>query len=157
MPAPPANTNHLQHGRRARHSQLLQLGALPKGGRYIVSEVNRLRRWIEASLIAERGEVTLADAATIQTCCRWERHAQLAQRWLRLNPGLPVDKQLELSRDIARASERRDAAMKSLGLEPGRDRHSDPFAVLRIAPQPARSSEPDQANGSDPEAAETPT
>ena len=75
MGAPVSNKNALRHG--------LTAGSLPAGCTYIRRESNRLRCALEDAVIELRGEVGLADAAAINSAVRWERHAMLAQRWLR--------------------------------------------------------------------------
>lgn len=110
MAAPIANMNAVRHG--------LSSGKLPQGAAYIARLTHELRRSIEDAVIALKGEVSLIDAATIQTAMRWERHALLAQRWLR-HEAKQLDPQTRLafSRDVARASESRDRALKALGLD----------------------------------------
>lgn len=133
--APGENRNAIRHG--------LMAGRLPKGAGYVRRETDQLRTLIENAVAAANGgEISLNDAACIQTAIRWERHALLAQRWLRLEAEtLTPDQRLAFSRDVARASAERDKCLKSLGLDvrPG----SDPWAVLDTLP-PA-----DSANGQD--------
>jgi hypothetical protein len=64
-----------------------------------------------------RGEVTLTDAAFVNTAYRAERHAQLAQRWLALEAEnmTPADR-LNYSREVVRASAERDKAIQALCL-----------------------------------------
>ena len=110
MAAPPMNRNATRHGLRA--------GRLPKGAAYVRRECDALRRIIEDAVAdANNGNVTLHQAALIQTAIRWERHAMLAQRWLRLQiDDLDANARLNYSRDIARASAERDKCFKELGL-----------------------------------------
>lgn len=111
--APPGNRNargNIRHG--------LKAGSLPKDARYIEVRLNQFRRNLEDAVIAAKGEVSLADAAAIQTACRWERHACLAQRWLTKQYAelKPLDR-LTFSREISRASGERDKAIRLLGLD----------------------------------------
>jgi len=87
-----------------------------------------MRRELEAAVVELRGEISLSDAAVIQTATRYERHAALASKWLRENPDLPIETRLNISRDIAKASGERDKCIKLLGLGA---RHHDPLALLR--------------------------
>jgi len=111
MAAPPKNRNATRHG--------LVAGQLPKGAAYIKRECDTLRRSIEEAVAASHsGSVTLYQAALIQTCIRWERHAMLVQRWLRLQcDTMDAATRLAYSRDIARASAERDKALLGLGLD----------------------------------------
>ena len=116
---PKGNRNALRHG--------LKAGQLPEGAKYIELRLNAFRRQLEDSVLGCRGEITLTDAALIQTCLRWERHACLAQRWLvKAGDTLKPADRLAFSREIARASAERDKALKDLDL----DREPDPWAAI---------------------------
>lgn len=134
--------NNLRHG---RHS--LTLGALGGGYEHITRTVNGVRVQLEASVVADRGEISLHDAAVIQTCCRFERHAQLAGKWLRENPGLPVEVRLAISRDIAKASSERDRCIRLLGLD--KRANDDPWAELHRVPAIPNAGEDAEAVQSD--------
>jgi hypothetical protein len=125
---PKGAQNNLRHG--------LTAGALPKHCRYIEHQANRLRRELEAAVLAIRNQVTLVDAAAIQTAMKWERHGALALRWLRLEGHTlkPVER-LQFSREIAQASTARDKAMASLKLDD--DTRGDVIDVLYEA-QPVK-------------------
>ena len=108
--APKDNRNGLRHG--------LKAGKLPLNCKYIESQINSLRRQLEDALMEARGEVSLTDAATIQTVCKWERHGALALRWLRLEQeNLKPVERLTFSREIARASAERDKSIACLDLD----------------------------------------
>ena len=124
--APLGNRNargNIRHGLRA--------GSLPKDARYIEVRLNGFRRKVEDIVLAVKGEVSLHDAACVQTAVRWERHACLAQRWLtkEWNTLKPTDR-LQFSREVARASAERDRAIKELDLN--RDRTADAWAALDV-------------------------
>lgn len=122
--AQPANRNALRHGLRA--------GRLPSDARYIENRLAKFRVRLEDAVLAARGTVTIIEAATIQTVLRWERHAALAQRWLRLHAAeMTHADRLSFSREVARASSERDRALASLSL----DVPPDPWAQVD-APQP---------------------
>lgn len=111
---PPGGQIGNDHG--TRHG--LRAGKLPKDARYIEIQMNLLRRQIEATVIEAKGEISLTDAAFIQTAMRWERHAALAQRWLtKQYDELSPDQRLHFSREIARASAERDKAIANLRLD----------------------------------------
>jgi hypothetical protein len=120
--APRGNTNgrgNLRHG--------LKAGQLPKDAKYIEYRLNDFRRQLEDAVMSARGEVSLVDAACIQTCLRWERHAALAQRWLvKAGDTLKPEQRLSFSREIARASSERDKALAALNL----DARPDMWAVI---------------------------
>jgi len=123
--APFGNRNAMRHGLRA--------GSLPKGASYIAREMVALRREIEDAVLARRGRIELYEAALIQTAVRWERHALLAQRWLRLNAEtMTHEERVRYSREIARASSERDKCLKLLGL----DQEKDVWAELYAPQQP---------------------
>jgi hypothetical protein len=65
-----------------------------------------------------RSEITLIDAAYINTAFRCERHAQLAQRWLAMEAeSMTPGDRLNYSREVARASAERDKAIAALRLD----------------------------------------
>jgi hypothetical protein len=147
MPGSLSNRNATRHGLRA--------GALPKGCAYIKRIVDELRRRIEAAVVAEHGAIPLVAAASINTATRWERHALLAQRWLRLRADeMSDDQRLAYSRDVAKASAERDKALATLRL-PGPGDSGDPWAALHDrrgngqAVQILESAEPDDAEPAD--------
>ena len=113
MPAPIANRNATRHGLRA--------GSLPKGAAYVKRETDALRRILEDAVAAQNGgSVDLFAAALINSAVRWERHAMLCQRWLRLEcSAMNHAERLAYSRDIAKASTERDRCFKELGLGRG--------------------------------------
>lgn len=108
--AQPGNRNNLRHG--------LKGGQLPKEARYIEHRMNDFRRQLEGAVIASKGEISLPDAAYVQTAMRWERHAALAQRWLtKQHDEMKPEQRLHFSREVARASAERDKAIAALGLD----------------------------------------
>ena len=107
---PKGNRNNLRHGLRA--------GQLPLKCKYIQNQCDNIRRQLEDAVLALRGEITILDAACIQTCVKWERHGALALRWLRLEgETLKPSDRILFSREVARASSERDKALKDLGLD----------------------------------------
>lgn len=143
MPAPPKNRNATRHGLRA--------GELPKGASYIKRECDVLRREIESAVAdAHGGSVSLYQAALIQTCVRWERHAMLVQRWLRLQADtMGAATRLAYSRDIARASAERDKALLGLGLHA-----SDSRSIIDALYSSPHEPEPEENADSECERAE---
>lgn len=106
----PRSGNHLRHG--------LHAGQLPRDAKHIEIRMNILRRNLEAAVLEARGEVTLTDAAAVQTATRWERHALLAQRWLtKQYDKLTPEQRLTFSREVAKASAERDKALACLRLD----------------------------------------
>ena len=110
MPAPLKNSNALKHG--------LTTGKLPPGASYITNLTNKFRRELEAAALEVRGEIGLYELAVVNTAIRWERHALLAQKWLRdATDSLTPDQRLAFSREVARASSERDKCLRLLGLD----------------------------------------
>jgi len=107
--APKRNRNAIRHG--------LTTGQLPKGCGWVATITNQLRKALEDAVAVSKGEVSLYDASLINSATRWERHAMLAQRWLRVEKGLTIDQKLTFSREVARASSERDRCLKELKLD----------------------------------------
>src|SRR4051812_44781231 len=107
MAAPLKNRNAMRHGLRG--------GQLPKDAKYVEVRLCKFRQVLEDAVLTARGQVTIIDAATIQTCLRWEVHAALAQRWLvKAGDTLKPIERLHFSREIARASTQRDRTLLAL-------------------------------------------
>lgn len=106
----PGNRNGLRHGLRGT-------GKLPAELAYLENKLNAFRRQLEDTVLAAKGRIDLADAASINTALKWEKHGALAQRWLttQYNELKPADR-LTFSREVARASTERDKALQALGL-----------------------------------------
>jgi len=94
------------------------VGHLPKQCKWIQQRVAELRRIVEAEVLQRRSVIGAWDAAQIQTICRLEQHAMLAQRYLRkAGDSLSPDAFLKLSGEIAKAAVERDKCLASLGLD----------------------------------------
>jgi hypothetical protein len=118
--APRNNVNGIRHG-------LFGTG-LPPGSGHIERRINQFRRVLEAHVIAQRGQVTIDDSLAIDEAFRWERHGQLASRWLYKHAAeMTHDERLKFSREAARAASERNKAVASLGL---RGTEHDPWATL---------------------------
>ncbi len=115
------NQNAARHGLRG--------SGLPKGCGHIRRAINIFRRTCEAAVFEDRGEISLTDAAHINTAFRWERHAQLAQRWLLLeSETMNAADRLSYSQASAKASSERDKSIARLNLPKATD--ADPWAVV---------------------------
>lgn len=103
------NRSAMRHG--------LSAGKLPKNCRYIELRLNKIRRVLEDAVVQAKGEISVPDAAMIQSAIRWEKHSELCSRWLWLesNDLKAIDK-AHFSREIARGSSERDKAIRELGL-----------------------------------------
>lgn len=108
--APAGNSNSVRHGLRANK--------LPARLAWADRRVNSFRKVVEQAVIDAKGEVSLVDAATIQTCLRFEKHAILAGHWLAKEiDNLSPDQRLAHSREVAKASAERDKCLRSLGID----------------------------------------
>lgn len=110
---------------------------------YVKRITASLRDAVERAVIDAKGEVGLSDAATVQTLIRWERHALLAQRWLRNEADklTPADK-LRFSEAVAKASAERDKCFTRLGIDRRADA-SDIWAQVDAMPDdPPRACPP---------------
>jgi hypothetical protein len=109
----------------ARH--FLKAGKLPKKLQYVGHRINQFRRHLEEAVAAVKGEVSIVDAAAVNSACKWERHGILAQHWLRCEADkLSATERLKFSEAIAKASDNRDRNLRALGL----DHQVDPWTVI---------------------------
>jgi hypothetical protein len=123
----PGNENargKLRHGLRA--------GKLPPRLQYIEHRINDFRRQLEDAVSERKGEVSIIDAAGINSACKWERHGLLAQHWLRKEAdNLSAGDRLKFSEAIAKASDARDKNIRSLGLDAPA---ADPWTIIAVTP-----------------------
>jgi len=136
--APRGNGNALRHGMKG--------GKLPEGCQYIENRVNSLRRQVETALLAAKREIGIVDAAAVNSILKWERHGLLAAHWLRHEAAkLSAGDRLKFSEAIAKASDSRDKAIRSLGLD--RDTRDNVLDAL-YARLPAPNSNGESNDGS---------
>jgi hypothetical protein len=103
------NANAARHGLRGQ--------GVPRGCTGVTKSINHFRRQLEQAVVNAHGEITLVHACLINTAYRYERHAQLAQRWLLVAyDDLSHADRLNYSREAARASAERDKAIMALNL-----------------------------------------
>jgi hypothetical protein len=122
--APCNNQNRTTHG-------LTGMG-WPKGSENDRRRVARFTRALQVAVLEVKGTITIIDAATIQSAARWERHARLCGRWLRLEAEkFSPDQRLNFSREIAKASESRDRCLRLLGIDRGQP---DPWSIIDNPP-----------------------
>jgi hypothetical protein len=130
--APKGNANAQRHGMRG--------GKLPAGCQYIENRVNSLRRQVEGALIEAKGAIGIVDAAAVNSILKWERHGLLAAHWLRKEiDKLSPSERLKFSEAIAKASDNRDRAIRTLELD--RDAADDVLTTLYRLPAPDDSGE----------------
>jgi hypothetical protein len=133
------NVNAIRHG--------LTAGKLPKDCQHVEIKINGLRRTLERAVIEAKGEVSLLDAATIQTACKWERHGALALRWLvKAGESLKPLECLKFSEAIAKASAERDRALQALRID--RDARDNVLEAL-YSRQPTSLQNSAELNGKD--------
>jgi hypothetical protein len=107
---PKGSANAQRHGMKG--------GKLPRGCQYIENRVNALRRQVEDALLALKGEISIVDAAAVNSILKWERHGLLAAHWLRKEADkLTAGDRLRFSEAVAKASDNRDRNIRALGLD----------------------------------------
>lgn len=121
--APKGNTNGLRTGKRSERFSM-RLGSLPPTYRRQERAARELRKELEDATAAVHGGVSLTQAASIASACRWERHALLCLRWIRENvETMDHAQRLAYSREIASASEKRDKCLQALKLDAEDETH----------------------------------
>jgi DNA mismatch repair ATPase MutL len=117
--APKGNVNGWKHGMRSTTERYgLILGEAPRKVKQVQLYAAKLRRSLEEIVMTHKGKLTILDQAYITTACRFEKLAQLANRWL----GEKYDthstmERLQLAKAVADASASRDKALEKLGLD----------------------------------------
>lgn len=115
--APLGNTNAFKHGLKAERA--FATGLLPAKCRWIVNRVTLLRKRLESAVYARYGELTLKAALLIQSACRHEQAALLAQRAMRVDGDrMSMSERLSYLTSVGNESDKRDKAMEKLNLDP---------------------------------------
>jgi hypothetical protein len=130
--APAGNLNAAKHGRRSRARSGFVVGKGAKRDRYIIDRLRGLTNRLEILVDAAKGEISIMDAALINSAVRWEKVAALGDRWHREEgEKLNVSDRLNLVKSIAQASDNRDKCIKALGIDVFRN--GNPLAAFHAA------------------------
>ncbi|HUY87525.1 MAG TPA: hypothetical protein VMV10_02205 [Pirellulales bacterium] len=114
--------------------------------------MNKFGHFLEARVIKRYGEIDVAAASAIDVAVRWQKHVELAQRWLaieydRLSPA----ERLHFSKEAAKGAESRDKAIRLLRLERSQEAEIDAlYAELRsgaLDAAPVKQTSPEPQNG----------
>lgn len=131
--APDANRNATKHGLRANR--------LPPGTERLAGHLKKLQADLEAAIIEREGEVDIYHAALVQSAIRHERACYLMWRWLRLEGDtMKVDQRVSLLANASVATEKRDKALKLMGLD--KRENADIWSDLDSPNQPSDPPEP---------------
>jgi hypothetical protein len=128
-PGLPAKRKRVRNQNALTHAMRSALGALPAGAGYVNRLAYAMRRELEQAVASTDGSISLTKAAWIDSAVKWERHGQLATRWLRLHHDeMDLGQRLEFSREVAKATDARNKAIQALDLD--RDPGDALFAQL---------------------------
>lgn len=145
---PPGNLNALKNGSKIGRKRLV-IGDLPKELISVRREGRAYRRALEAEVMAIKGEINTADAHLIDTATAATIQAGIC-RWLMRNKigTMSVADIRGCSQDQVKAKERRDAAVKALGLDAP---PPAPWAVIdptpKALPAPEGTGEQEGSDG----------
>lgn len=115
MPAPKGNLNASRNGTRLVR---LIAGTLPKKLHRVTRFVRRYRRDLEAAVSEAHGEVGILHAHTIDRAVQHQQHMGVCRHLLRERfAEMSIADIRECSRAIADAADKRDKAVRELGLE----------------------------------------
>ena len=121
--APRGNHNAFKHGRRSERK--LVIGDLPEHCERIGGFVQKLRIELETLVASVHGSIGSTADMFIQSACRHEQAALLAQRWLRLDAAnMNHGERLAYLQAIASESDKRDKCVERLKLD------RDPSTIL---------------------------
>ncbi len=115
MGAPSYNLNAMRNGKRLVR---LTVGELPTKLHSVKVEARKYRRGLEDAVLDVRGEVSVMDAHRIDTAAGATMHVGVC-RWLLRQKlsSMETGDILACSREMLRAKESRDRAVKALGLD----------------------------------------
>jgi hypothetical protein len=113
----PGNLNGLKNGSKLSRRRLT-VGELPKQLLSVRREGRAYRRALEAEVLAVKGAIGLTDSHLIDTASAATIQAGICRWLLRQKIGTMSTAEIRgCTQDIVRAKERRDAAVKALGLD----------------------------------------
>lgn len=78
-----ANKPHGNAGNRHRLRHGLKASRLPKGCGHVERSITAFRQQLEAAVLDIKPEISVRDAAYVQSACRHEQRASLLFHWLR--------------------------------------------------------------------------
>ena len=109
--APRGSINAIRHG--------LVAGKLPASLEWVEKKTNAFRRGLERQVLDLKGEISVSDACSINSACKWERHGMLALNWLRelQQTDAAISERLRFSEAAAKASDARDRNIAALRLD----------------------------------------
>lgn len=106
----PGNGNAVKHG--------LRIAKAHTDWSSIENDAYTFRTALRNAVVDAHGSLTLLADALIQSACRHERRAALAERWLRLQgDALPLSDRINLLAAVSSATDARDKAIRSLGID----------------------------------------
>lgn len=114
--APKGNKNAMKNATRINHKRLV-VGELPPKMVQVKREAQNYRRELEAEVLQVKGNITTTDAHLIDTATAATMQAGIC-RWLLRNrfKEMSTSDIRGCTADMTKAKERRDAAIKALGL-----------------------------------------
>ena len=139
--APKNNRNSLRHGLRASR--------LPGDAKHIEQSTDRLRRELEDAVLARRSEMSLRDAALVQSACRHERRALLLERWLRVGGIVLMAERLSVLKDISGATDQRDKCIERLDIAKDRQDAFEALYSVQAVNQSGDDDTPQAASSGD--------
>jgi hypothetical protein len=135
MPAPLNNVNAAKTGTKLVR---LTVGELPTKLNHVKIEGRRYRRALEAAVTDVHGEISVTDAHAIDTATAATIHAGICRWLLRQKlPTMAAADVLACSRELLKAKETRDRAVRLLRLDVNR---RDAIDALYSDPSPAKPS-----------------
>jgi hypothetical protein len=117
LAAPKGNLNAARNGGKMAARRLV-IGELPKPLLGAKREARAYRRALEAAVLDEAGEISVTAAHSIDTAAAATAHAAICRWLLREKIGaMPTTDILACSKEIVRAKETRDRAVRELELD----------------------------------------
>jgi len=129
----------MKHGLRPKPNRAV-VGNLPKGCSNIRANVAKFR----SLTLDTHGAVGWKEALFIQSACRHEQAAMLAQRWLRLEcKNMSHTERLQYMTAIANESDKRDKCIERLKLDTDAKTVIETLYSAQAMPEPEAESEDD--------------
>ena len=113
-------------------------GLLPPGASYrsIEDKANAVRRHLENAVFEAKGEVSITDAAVINSALAWEKHRLMVQFWFRTEiEEMTRTQRLNFSEAIAKATAKRNDCISALNLDRPELLRDQALDALYVLPQ----------------------
>jgi len=113
--------------------RFLRSGTIAAENTYLTRVLREFQKAVEADILERRGELSIYDAAILQSAIRHEGIAQLWIRHVRKEAkSLTTEQRLAIGREIRNATDARDKCLRELGLNKRDSQLDDLYKAIDV-------------------------